>query len=79
MPPLSHQRQRSATGTNILNIRREVVENLPVPVPSLAQQKAIVGFADLARIERETLRGLIINRDQQLEALALGLAGSEEA
>lgn len=71
--------QRSATGTNILNIRREVFEQLMIPVPSMAQQKAIVGFADLARVERETLRGLITNRDQQLEALALGLAGSGEA
>lgn len=71
--------QRSATGTNILNIRREVVEQLLIPVPSLAEQQAIVGFADAARTERNLLRGLIRNRDQQLEALALGLAGSEGA
>lgn len=71
--------QRSATGTNILNIRREVVEQLLIPVPSLAEQHAIVGFADAARTERNLLRGLIRNRDQQLEALALGLAGSEGA
>lgn len=71
--------QRSATGTNILNIRREVVEQLMIPVPSSSEQEAIVGFTDLARIEREALRGLIKNRDQQLEALAISLAGSEGA
>lgn len=71
--------QRSATGTSILNIRREVVEQLVIPLPSLIEQEAIVGFADAARSERNALRGLIKNRNQQLEALALGLAGSEEA
>jgi restriction endonuclease S subunit len=71
--------QRSATGTNILNIRREVVEQLAVPVPSLRRQKAIAEFDATARLEREVLRGLIKNRDQQMEALALGLAGCGEA
>jgi hypothetical protein len=71
--------QRSATGTNILNIRREVVEQLAVPVPSLADQKAIIELDAAARLEREVLRGLIRNRDQQMEALALGLAGCGEA
>jgi restriction endonuclease S subunit len=69
--------QRSATGTNILNIRREVLEQFEIPVPSLAEQQAIVDFADAARAERDLLRGLIKNRDQQLEALALGLANGE--
>lgn len=71
--------QRSATGTNILNIRREVVEHLAVPVPSLLRQKAIIDLDAAARLEREVLRGLIRNRDQQMEALALGLAGGGEA
>jgi restriction endonuclease S subunit len=71
--------QRAATGTNILNIRREVVEQLVVPVPSLSQQSAIVELDNTARRERELLRSLITNREQQMEALALGLAGCMEA
>ena len=70
---------RSATGTNILNIRREVIEQLQVIVPSLRQQRAIIELDAAARLEREVLRGLIKNRDQQMEAFALGLAGCAEA
>ena len=69
---------RSATGTNILNIRREVIEQLVVIVPSLNKQRAIVEFAAGARIEREKLSGLIRNRDQQMEAIALSLASRSE-
>lgn len=70
--------QRAATGTNILNIRREVVEQLVVPMPSLRKQSAIVELDVAARGEREVLRNLITNREQQMEALALGLAGCME-
>lgn len=70
---------RSATGTNILNIRREVIEQLKVNVPSLHQQRAIIELDAAARLECEILRGLIKNRSQQMEALALGLARCGEA
>ena len=70
--------QRSATGTNILNIRREVVEQLLIPVPSLARQQAIIELDGATRFERELLRRLIRNRDQQMEVLALGLAECKE-
>jgi restriction endonuclease S subunit len=71
--------QRAATGTNILNIRREVVDQLVVPLPSISQQSAIVALDAAVRREREMLRELITNREQQMEALALGLAGCMEA
>lgn len=71
--------QRSATGTNILNIRREFIEQLVLPVPSLVMQKTIVDLYAVARRERELLYSLIINRDQQMEALAFGLAECTEA
>lgn len=70
---------RSATGTNILNIRREVIEQLKVFVPSLHQQEIITKFDAAARLERELLQELIKNRNDQMEALALSLAGCAEA
>ena len=70
--------QREATGTNILNIRREVVENIAIPVPSLARQESIIDFDRSARLEQKLLRDLIVNREQQMEALAVGLAQGEE-
>jgi restriction endonuclease S subunit len=70
--------QRSATGTSIMNIRREVVEALGVPVPSLREQETIVGISQAARAEKRLLQQLIQNRDQQMEALAAALAGTAE-
>lgn len=69
--------QREATGSHILNIRREVIESLQVAIPPLAMQRTIVALADLARAERAALIQLIDNRNQQLEAIALGLATPE--
>lgn len=69
--------QREATGSHILNIRREVIENLPVAIPPVATQHIIVALADAARSERASLTKLIENRNQQLEAVALGLATPE--
>lgn len=65
--------QREATGSHILNIRREVIENLPLSIPPLATQSAIVALADAARSERAALTKLIENRNHQIEAIALGL------
>lgn len=65
--------QREATGSHILNIRREVVEKLPVAIPPLATQLAIIELVDTAYAERAALTKLIENRNQQIEAIALGL------
>ena len=65
--------QREATGSHILNIRREVIENLPLSIPPLVTQHAIIALADAARAERAALTKLIENRNQQIEAIALGL------
>lgn len=65
--------QREATGSHILNIRREVIENLPLAIPPLATQRAIVALADAARAERAALTKLIENRSHQIEAIALSL------
>jgi Type I restriction modification DNA specificity domain len=65
--------QREATGSHILNIRREVIEKLPLAIPPLATQRAIIAFANAARAERAALAKLIENRNYQIEAIALGL------
>ncbi len=64
---------RSATGSYIQNIRRGVLEALPVAVPSLRVQRVIVDFWQAARRERTTLNQLIETRNRQLDALAVGL------
>lgn len=77
--PVQSYLQREATGSSIMNIRREVVERIEIPVPSLSWQSAIIKLHDDSRREKEILRNLIENRNQQLEALAFGLAGCMEA
>lgn len=77
--PVQSYLQREATGSSIMNIRREVVERIEIPVPSLSWQNAIIKLHDDSRREKEILRNLIENRNQQLEALAFGLAGCMEA
>jgi restriction endonuclease S subunit len=65
--------RREATGSHILNIRREVIERLEIVVPSLARQAAIVAFAEAAAREKRLLSTLIENRQQQINQLAAGL------
>lgn len=71
--PAQEYFQREATGSYILNIRREAIENLPVAVPSLSRQRTIIGLADAANRECAALARLIENRNQQLEAIAMDL------
>lgn len=78
-PPFQRQLQQAAEGSSQLSIRRPVLESLTLSVPSLADQQRIVALADLARRERLTLLQLIHNREQQLQALAEGLAHAAQA
>ena len=75
--PAQEYLRREATGSYILNIRREVIANLSLAIPPLEQQRAIIALADAARAERGALTRLIDNRNHQLEAIALGLATPE--
>lgn len=78
-PPFQRQLQQAAEGSSQMSIRRPVLESLTLSVPSLADQQRIVAIADLARQERHTLHQLIHNREQQLQALAEGLAYAAQA
>lgn len=78
-PPSQRQLQQLAEGSSQLSIRRPVLESLTLCVPSLADQQRIVALADLARQERHALQQLIHNREQQLQALAEGLAHAAQA
>lgn len=75
--PAQEYFQREATGSHILNIRREVIEALPIAIPPLQTQYNIVALANAAKSEQAALTKLIENRNQQLEAIALGLATPE--
>lgn len=78
-PPFQRQLQQAAEGSSQLSIRRPVLESLSLSVPSLVDQHRIVALAELARQERRALHQLILNREQQLQALAEDLALSAQA
>lgn len=64
---------RSATGSDILNIRRDALENLSIVIPSLADQHSICALDRAACLERAALNQLIVNRNRQLQAIAIDL------
>ena len=76
--PAQEYLQREATGSHILNIRREVVERMEIVIPSLARQAAIVAFAESVAREKRLLFALIENRQQQMNALAAELRASNK-
>lgn len=76
--PAQEYLQREATGSHILNIRREVMERLEIAIPPLARQAAIVAFAEEATREKRLLSALIENRQLQMNALAAGLCASNK-
>ncbi len=59
-----------ATGSYILNLKREVVETLPITIPPLAQQQHIVDLDTAMRRERAILTQLIDNRAAEMTAIA---------
>lgn len=71
--PAQEYFQREATGSHILNIRREVIERLEIVAPPLPRQAAIAAFAEAAQRERQVLLATIDNRQKQMNALAAGL------
>lgn len=59
-----------ATGSYILNLKREVVEQLPIVVPPLTEQQRIVELDAAAKAERAILSRLIENRTVEMAAIA---------
>jgi hypothetical protein len=64
---------QSAEGTNITSIRKQVLQDMPLRLPSLEKQKLIMRVDAAARLERQLLERLIENRRQQLTLVAKSL------
>lgn len=71
--PAQRYLSSNAEGSDQLSIRRGVLENLSIAVPSIAKQRLMIDLANQARQERKTLESLILNRQRQLDALAYQL------
>jgi restriction endonuclease S subunit len=65
-----------ATGTHILNLKRGVVERLPIKLPSYERQCSIVELANMMRAERKIFHQLIENRTNEMNAIAHDIFGN---
>lgn len=65
--------QRESEGTLTKSIRRAALEDTPIAVPSLEQQKSIVALADTLRKEQQLLTQLISNGQLTMNAIAAKL------
>jgi restriction endonuclease S subunit len=61
---------QSATGSYITSIRRQVLETLPLLIPSLDRQRLLVSLAKAARREKLLIEKLMENRQRELDLVA---------
>lgn len=69
----------NAEGSAQLGIRRAVLESMPIALPPLARQEALVRLAAAAVEEKQRYEALIHNREQQLDAMADALLSSSHS
>ncbi len=72
LPATQAALRKIATGTHILNIRREELAALEVPVPPLRDQRALIALGELFNRSFELEQRLHQLRLQELHALILG-------
>ena len=61
---------QSAEGSAQISIRRAVLENAPLVIPDIKEQRAIVALDNKAKQEKRVLNALIENRTKQMQAIA---------
>lgn len=69
-PPAQRYLRQSAEGSHQLSIRRSILDQLPIRIPLLEHQHAVVALARTADAERAVLEALIKNRESELSLLA---------
>lgn len=68
--PAQNYLVKSAEGTAQVSVRRRMLEELSIVIPSLEQQHTIVALAKSTLRERELLESLILNRERELRIIA---------
>jgi hypothetical protein len=70
LPKSQNYLASSATGSFITSIRRQVLETVPLRLPSMEHQKLLANLGQAAVREKELIKRMIENRKQQLNAIA---------
>ncbi len=77
--PAQRYFEQNAEGTLTKSIRRRVLEDAPVVVPSLEKQRAIIAMVDTLREEQKLIQKLVSNGERMMNAIAKDLFKSKEA
>jgi hypothetical protein len=70
--------QREAEGSVTKSIRRSVLENVPITMPSLSKQHAIIGLANTLKQERQLSEQLLRNGERLMNTIANDLFNDKE-
>lgn len=70
LQPAQRYFEQSATGSYITSIRRQVLETLPLQIPSLDRQRLLVRLAEAAKREKHLMERMIENRQRELDLVA---------
>ena len=76
--PCQRYFEQNAEGSMAKSIRRSVLDNTPIVIPSLAKQRTIAAMANTLRAEQTLLQDLIINGEHMMNALATDLFANTE-
>lgn len=68
--PTQNHFKRSSEGSLQVSLRRKVVEDTPIAIPSIETQNIIAQFYDSSLKEQKILEALITNRKKQMTAIA---------
>lgn len=71
--PAQRYFEQNAEGTLAKSIRRSVLEEVPVVVPTIARQHAIIAMATTLREEQRLIQQLITNGERMMTAIASDL------
>lgn len=70
--------EANASGSHIQNIRKDVLEHLPVEIPSLEMQGKIVEVHNLALREKNLIERIQTKREQVIERVLLNAVNNRE-
>lgn len=75
-PPAQMYFKKNAEGSDQLSIRRTILEDLPMVLPTLAQQRQLLRLTQAVRQEREHMERMIRNREQQIAGIVTQILDS---
>ncbi|MBL4765983.1 MAG: restriction endonuclease subunit S [Colwellia sp.] len=67
--------ESSAEGSSQRSIRRAILEETLIVIPSIDKQRSIVNFDNKVKQEKYLLNALMINRDKQMRGIAKEILG----